>query len=197
MMAIAPPTAPGAIARAALQEASLARGLNQPQSVASALVDVGGGRKAEAAAADPLPVYSIPIEDLAHDRHSHATDAIQHGWRVRTVDSHGEQLVDLAREGAPVAVRRGVSGNILARAADLAESTADPGVDYEARLLDFGQLGLSALWLHHDADDDRFYILGRQPRELKEDELISEAERRARRFLRQRPASSEVADPGG
>lgn len=193
-MAISPAAAPPGLAQAAMQEAASARDLRRPDGADRELMDLGGGERVEAAASDPLPIFSVPIEALADETVSRVEDAVHRGWRVRTADAEGEQLVDLAVDGEPLAVRRGQSSSILLSAARLAEDAADPEASYEARLLDFGQLGLSALWLHREDGPDRFFSLDREPRERGEDELLADASRRARRYLAQADGGADAAD---
>lgn len=182
-MTIAPAIAPDVIAQRAMAEASAARDLRRPPGMDRVLMDAGSGDRVEAAAADPLPIYTIAIETLANELPSQIADASHQGWRVRTVDAQGEQLVDLGETGEPLAVRRGQSTEILKRSVALAEQVVEPDVAYEARLLDFGQLGLSALWLYQEHGADRFFSLDREPHELKEDDLLADASARARRYV--------------
>jgi hypothetical protein len=193
-MAIVPRSAPDVIAQSAMDEATAARstGAGAPDLEA---FDVGGGAKAVATSSAPLPVYTIPMEALAEERPSTMDDASQSGWRVLTADSRGSQLVDVSATTAkPLSVRKGRSVDMLTAAGQLAEDAAPPGTAYEPRILDFGRLSLSALWLHSQAAGDLLFRLDSKPAAVSPADFLAEASRRARRYIAH--STSAAARPG-
>lgn len=185
-MPIKPADVPDAVAINALTESQSVRRAQVPAGMRDFAVDIGGKPAQKAEASQPLPVYSIPIDVLAErglaERGGKALSAAQqHGWRVLTSDSRGVQLVDVAKDSElAVSVRRGSSVAILAKAGAMAEERASADISYEPRILDFGRLGMSALWLHSDQGLDRFFTLELEPKERSEAQLLNEAGARAR-----------------
>lgn len=209
-MAITPRSVPSIIAQNAIAEARATEdpgafaGLDKrpvraegvtPGLPSEETTEAGGGAVLPSAAA-PLPVYTIPMEALAEKRPSSLDDAVQHGWRVLTRSGTGAQLVDLsAVTGKPLAVRRGRSVDILTKAATLAALSSPDDIDYEPRLIDFGRLGLSALWLHSDTNPDFLFRLDGEPRKTSEVDFLDDATRRARQYLTRPDRKKD--DPSG
>lgn len=75
------------------------------------------------------------------------------------------------------------TAKLARKAAKLTKETASKPSRFEARVLDFGPLGMSELWLHSaDGSKDKFFSLGAedpQPRSAKE--VFEEAEERPAR----------------
>jgi hypothetical protein len=118
----------------------------------------GGGPQTlvSPSAAEPLPIYSIPLEVLAADI-APLAQVVQRGWRVLTKDEFGRQrIVDLKGTDADATPNRlhgpGAASQLEAAGAKAQEQAPD-GTPYAARILEFARLGLSALWLHGEEDD--------------------------------------------
>lgn len=176
-MPIIASSTPSIIGANALQEAQAG---HVARTVAAPL-DLGGQPPAPSKASPPLPVYAISSASLIQSPDQALSTAEQSGWRVLTTGDGESQVVDVEKgSNRALTVRRGASADILARAGLIAEQAADPATNYEPRILDFGRLGLSALWLHSDVHADLFFTLEPQPKQTSDVELIAEAERRAR-----------------
>jgi hypothetical protein len=82
------------------------------------------------------------------------------GWRSTVVDAKGAALVDyITNRGKVTGVVHGPSVKRLENAGRKAEQDAPVDQNYEPRILTFGTLGMSELWLHSETAPDRFYSL--------------------------------------
>jgi len=189
-MTIVAKAAPGNVAEAALRETAASAG-----AAARSLnyAETGGGPPATTSSA-PLPVFSIPIGSLAAEQGDLLGAAVQTGWRVLTTHGSARQLVDLDMEGSPRMVRRGNAAAMVIRAGSLAEASVTGTTPFEPRVLDFGRLGMSALWLHDSSGDDRFFTLEDEPREIDAAELLGRAAGRASRRM-DRTRADLLAEP--
>jgi hypothetical protein len=143
--------------------------------------DLGGAApQAYVEASHPLPVYSIPLKRLAELGVEGLSEARQQGWRVFVGDGADSRTVDVGAEDMTAkSVRTGSYGAMVAQASALAESLAAEDIDYEARILDFGRLGMSALWLHAP-QADKFFTVEPIPQERSTAEYLELAAQRAR-----------------
>lgn len=150
--------------------------------------DTGGGGAVPTGAA--LPLYGMPLAALGKDSLKNGpeaamTSAQQLGWRFLVSDARGSKLVDLIDEagGDPVAVT--IKGPLVERFANAgARAESDqPDGHYDARVLDFGRLGMSELWLHCPDRADIFYSLS-DPEPVRRD-AAAVLEKAAARALRQ------------
>jgi hypothetical protein len=191
-MPIKPVDAPAAVMANAMEESRLvSSGFRSPFASMKSEAEIGGQAPNTQNPSRPLPVYSISPETLIKYGSKSLPYAAQHGWRVITMNNDGDQLVDISSTSyKPISVRRGSSAAILAQASILAEKRLAADVSYEPRVLDFGRLGMSALWLHRKDGDDRFFTLETEPKEQSEQELLGEAQSRARQRI-------DAADQGG
>ena len=190
-MAIVPSPAAVSVITNALAESHLARSARHRSLASQAELELGGQGPALFQASPPLPVYSIPQAALIDGVGDVLKYAQHSGWRVLTTGSDGPQLVEIEKEThRALAVRRGSSAGILQRAGMMAERVASIDVAYEPRILDFGRLGLSALWLHSDQSQDLFFTLESDPQEQSETTILNEAMRRAHN-------RREASDNGG
>ncbi len=182
--------APSYVAKAALKETAASAG-----AAAHSLnyAEAGGGPPTTTSS-PPLPVFSIPIGSLAADQGNLLDAAVQKGWRVLTTHGSAQQLVDLDMEGSPRMVRRGNAAAMMIRAGSIAETSVVGTTPFEPRVLDFGRLGMSALWLHDAAGGDRFFTLEDDPREIDAAELLGKAAGRASRRMN-RTRADLLADP--
>ena len=128
---------------------------------------LGGGTKALAAGraltglSQAYPLYAMPLAVVAS---TNPEGALKHaeilGWRSNVVDGEGAALVDYFKDGEGVAgVVRGPSAQRLHDAGKRAEKEAPADQDFEPRILTFGTLGMTELWLHSQTGQDRFYSL--------------------------------------
>jgi hypothetical protein len=179
-MAILSSPAPAGLAeRAAVEASSAAAGALEAEAV------FGGELGATPSAAEPMPIYSIPLDVLASGSPS-LEMAEQHGWRVLTRDNSGWRVVDYAgREPArpASAIRGSRPAELLLQAGIRAAERDDGDATYEPRILEIGRLGFSALWLHSEEAPDRLYTLEDDPRERTTEDLLAELAPRARRRL--------------
>ncbi len=188
-MALLVKPATQAVAATALGEAAAARSaFASDKSQVDVPGDIGGG-PAAASASKPLPVYSVAIETLAADASGALEAAAQCGWRVLTTHGGERQLVDLMGDeetAVPMAVLRSESAEMLVKAGALAEKSVEPHVDYEARVLDLGRLGMASLWLHNEDPNtpDHFFTLEAEPKERAKEELLEEAHSRAQQRVK-------------
>jgi hypothetical protein len=72
---------------------------------------------------------------------------------------------------------------LLEKVGQFAAGVASPDITYEARLLDFANIGLSALWLYAANSEDRFFPIVSDPIEQSAETLVAEARVRAARHL--------------
>jgi hypothetical protein len=179
-MTIVATPAPASLERRAAAEAAAIAGPG-PQFEAM----LAGGPSAAPSAAEPLPIYSIPLEAISTDS-APLDKAEMHGWRVLTRVSSGHHLVDFAgREpgGRASAIRSPRAAELLVRAGTLAAARDRDDKTYEPRILEVSRLGFSALWLHCEDAPDLFYTLEEEPREQDAETLMAELAPRARRRL--------------
>lgn len=178
-MAIVPPPSASAVTANALIESRLARSARSKSFEKKAGLELGGQGADLLQASPALPVYSIPQAALAEG--GDVLKYAQHsGWRVLTTGGDESQLVEIEKDThRALSVRRGSSAVILKRAGMMAERMASRDVAYEPRILDFGRLGMSALWLHSDQSPDLFFTLEPDPQAQLEATLLNEAIRRA------------------
>lgn len=148
-----------------------------------------GGTGAGGELIDAVPIYGVEEALLRRDPKAALADARPIGWRTLCTDPTntelGVALVDsYLREGERDQVRviRGPMVSHFAAAGVLAEDELEGGkAEYEPRILDFGTLGLTALWLHSDKAADRFYPLGDEEAKRRNTRFVLEqAVRRAR-----------------
>lgn len=163
--------------------------------------DLGGGVGKPGAPVDAVPIYGINETQLRDDPSAALRDARPIGWRTVCADPEDETLgvalVDsYAAEGRADQVRviRGPTVSRFAAAGTLAEDELEGGgAEFEPRILDFGTLGLTALWMHSPAVDDCFYPLGDQHAKQRNSEFVlDEAVRRAEL----QPRASETGGGG-
>jgi hypothetical protein len=197
MMTITSMPSAGVLRIRALEEAGAVTVAGRSADFDFAMNVEGGGGTRPLAAAEPLPIYSIPISTLA-EAENPLDEAAQHGWRVLTEDGAGKRLVDLKGADAdamPSVVRGARSAAMLEKAGEVAVQTAPSEVSYQARVLDLSKVGMSLLWLHaHGDEEDRFYSLTDEPREMFPAEVIDAARKSAQRRLE---ATDPASEQGG
>lgn len=180
-MAILSAAAPVGLRRGACAETNALRGTT---AKAESTFEAGGGAVA-VAAADPLPIYSIPLATLASASDPLA-EATQYGWRVLTEADGERHLVDMVGtkgNAKPNVLRGERSVALLEKVGQFAADAVPANVTYEARLLDIANIGVSALWLHAADADDRFFPIISNPTESSLDTLMEAARKRANRRL--------------
>ena len=186
-MAILAPRVPAlAYARVAdeLRDLSHARGGEKPAAPsddAKAIVVPPSGAG--------LPIYGLPQSQLTVEALNDVAGALaavrRLGWRFYVVDMNGSRLVDLLdRPGKPPPIALTVEGpsvDRFAEAGHYAEQDA-PDRRFRPRVLEFGRLGMSELWLHGQGGDDLFYSLtDAAPTRRSAAEVFRDAAQRAQR----------------
>ena len=133
--------------------------LARTRGEASLFEDTGGGLTSPVAS---LPVYGIARTALEHGGDAALAAAEQIGWRYLIQDGEGTGLVDHfgTVAGGSSRVMRGPSVERYGKAGLVAEAEAPKDTAFEPRVLDFGVLGQTELWLHSPDAEDRFYSLG-------------------------------------
>ncbi|MBD8637861.1 MULTISPECIES: hypothetical protein [unclassified Sphingomonas] len=193
IMSRATPESADAFVADELQAVSRSRGRGDFNTAAA---DAGGGASVPTGAG--LPLYGMPLAALTEAALSDGSDAAlgearQLGWRYLISDARGPKIVDMLDQdgGKPAAmVIKGSLVDRFGKAGALAEEDA-PDRLFEARVLDFGRLGMSELWLHCEDGPDVFYSLATpEPSRREASEVLGEAGDRARRQAR-------LSDGGG
>lgn len=147
----------------------------------ASLSDIGGSLGAPIVS---LPVYGISRDLLERGGNAALGDAKQIGWRYLVQDRDGAGLVDRFGTAADGSSRiiRGSSVDRYGKAGLVAEAETPENIAFEPRVLDFGVLGQTELWLHSDHAEDRFYSLGAaEPVRRDGTTVMTEALRRAGR----------------
>lgn len=149
--------------------------LAQAQSPHQLAMDSGGGEPAKLH--EPLARYHLDQEALSVA--TSAADAKQVGWCY--LIGHGDNTRTIEVSGNEVdAITQGKVATNVVRAMDVATSTVDESTQYEARLLEFGRVASSLLWLHTEIGKDRFFSLGPDPEEVDEKTIVEKAAGKAR-----------------
>ena len=173
---------PGGLARAIASELGAQAAAHED---AAPFGDTAGGADNPV---DAIPIYGVDEARLRDDPKAALENARRIGWRTVTADveddAGGFALVDSYRsrgEADQVRVIRGPTVSGFAAAGTLAEAELDgEEAEFEPRILDFGTLGLTALWMHSPTATDRCWSLGTDRPELGDTaSLLAEARRRA------------------
>lgn len=155
---------------------------HRPAAVAHA--QEGG---APAAVNRPIPIFAPDLERLRDDGAAALTDAPRTGWRYLVGHQAGLAVVDLpeGERSEPRLLADPGLGARLARSGRKAERAADPGGNYEARILDLNLIGNSVLWLRHQDDraGDLFVSLSETPKLLDPKTMFRQLQGAAARKL--------------
>lgn len=145
---------------------------------------------------DPLPVFTVDVGKASPGLES----AQQTGWRYLVVEAEAVGAVDIAEAGGSAELVADTSvAERLGRTARYAEDiarTANPDIDYEARLLDLNLIGNSLFWLAspENPQADLFFDYGDEPALVTRDE----AQRRIAEGIRVKLASwSNTSEEAG
>jgi hypothetical protein len=152
--------------------------------VAAEDVQAGG---ASARVNQPLPIFAPDLARLRDEGAAALADAPRTGWRYLVGHKAGLAVVDLpeAEQSQPRLLADPGLGARLARSGRKAERAADPGANYEARILDLNLIGNSVLWLRHQNDQsgDLFVSLGETPKVLDPKTMFRQLQGAAARKL--------------
>jgi hypothetical protein len=125
----------------------------------------------------PIPIFGLGAPE---EQSSPATLLARTkflGWRYLVFADQSAHVADLRQQkGAPQITRGSDLANRIVDAGHFAEEAVQDDGEYEARLLDLSLLGRTLLWMKSGdpAKPDRFFSLGRTPKELKPEALLDE-----------------------
>lgn len=155
--------------------------------------ETGGGHAADGSAppvspgeAQALPLFSVPLAVLAKRGPEALGKAKRRGWRLLVDEGGTVKLVDHINKTGVASMSSGSALDHLLAAGEKAarEIEADEAT-YQPRVLEFGRLGRSALWLHAPDPEvkDRFFTVSAEPEEVSGADFLAEAAEQAQARL--------------